>query len=233
MNPTPAFLDPCQPEQPFPPLRRALRDPDGLLAVGGCLSPQRIVNAYRHGIFPWYNDGQPILWWSPDPRLVLFPEKLRVSRSMAKAMRQRRFEVRFDGAFGAVLAACAGERKDAQGTWLTADMQRAYAELHRLGVAHSAEAWQDGRLVGGLYGLALGRVFFGESMFYRQPDASKVAFAHLVQALRDCGYRLVDCQVRSGHLISLGAEEIPRSRFETLLAALCGEEPERLFWMPP
>lgn len=224
------LLDPNLPDQPFPPVRQALKHPNGLLAVGGCLSPQRIINAYKHGIFPWYNPGEPVLWWSPDPRLVLFPNNLRISRSLAKTIRKQRFRISFDTDFAAVLKGCAGFRNGSQGTWITREMQRAYTQLHHRGIAHSVEAWQDGQLAGGLYGLALGRVFFGESMFHRQTDASKVAFANLIYKLSACGYRLIDCQARTEHLVSLGAEEIERAEFLHLLARYCAETPECSPW---
>ncbi|OAI19898.1 leucyl/phenylalanyl-tRNA--protein transferase [Methylomonas koyamae] len=224
------LLDSDHPEQAFPPLHKALKEPNGLLAFGGCLSPKRIVNAYRHGAFPWFNPGEPILWWSPDPRLVLFPEHLQVSRSLAKTLRKGRFEVRYDTAFKEVIAACAAPRSDSGGTWITDDMCRAYQTLHHLGIAHSCEAWRDGKLAGGLYGLAIGRVFFGESMFHRETDASKVAFVDLVERLSAWGYRLIDCQARSEHLLSLGAEEIPRQRFAELLERLCTQAPAAEAW---
>lgn len=224
------LLDSDHPEQAFPPLHKALKEPNGLLAFGGCLSPKRIVNAYRHGAFPWFNPGEPILWWSPDPRLVLFPEHLQVSRSLAKTLRKGRFEIRYDTAFKEVIAACAAPRSDSGGTWITDDMRRAYQTLHHLGIAHSCEAWLDDKLVGGLYGLAIGQVFFGESMFHRETDASKVAFVHLVGRLSGWGYRLIDCQVRSEHLLSLGAEEIPRQRFADLLERLCTQAPAAEAW---
>lgn len=226
----PKLLDPFRSDQPFPPVQQALENPNGLLAIGGCLSPQRIINAYRNGIFPWYNPGEPVLWWSPDPRLVLFPDKLRISRSLGKTLRKQRFSVSFDADFVTVLKACADTRKTAQGTWITREMQHAYTRLHRLGIAHSVEVWHDGQLTGGLYGLALGRVFFGESMFHRQTDASKVAFVHLVKALDACGYRLIDCQVRTEHLLSLGAEEIPRADFLDLLNRYCAGTPDCTPW---
>ncbi|TPQ29010.1 leucyl/phenylalanyl-tRNA--protein transferase [Methylomonas sp. HW2-6] len=224
------LLDSDQPEQAFPPLHKALKEPNGLLAFGGCLSPKRIVNAYRHGAFPWFNPGEPILWWSPDPRLVLFPEHLQVSRSLTKTLRKGRFEIRYDTAFKEVIAACAAPRSDSGGTWITDDMRRAYLTLHHLGIAHSCEAWLDGKLAGGLYGLAIGQVFFGESMFHRETDASKVAFVNLVERLSGWGYRLIDCQVRSEHLLSLGAEEIPRQRFAELLEQLCRQAPAAEAW---
>ncbi|BBL70256.1 leucyl/phenylalanyl-tRNA--protein transferase [Methylogaea oryzae] len=216
----------------FPPLDRALTEPDGLLAMGGDLSPERLQRAYRQGIFPWYSAGQPILWWSPDPRTVLFPEKAVISRSMAKVLRRGRFELSWNRAFGEVVEACADPscRADAAGTWITPEMQSAYNELHRLGLAHSAEAWEDGRLVGGLYGVAIGRVFFGESMFHRVSNASKAAFLYLMGRLRDWNYALVDCQAHTPHLESLGAESIPRSRFAWLLESHCDELPAPDAW---
>jgi leucyl/phenylalanyl-tRNA--protein transferase len=215
-------LDSRNPGQAFPPLDLALSDPEGLLAFGGCLSPQRLLNAYRHGIFPWYGPGEPILWWSPNPRLVLFPDRLQVSRSLGKTLRRQIFDVTFDMAFSKVMQECAAPREGQHGTWITQDMLAAYCELHRLGCAHSVEAWQNGVLAGGLYGVTIGRVFFGESMFHRQRDASKVAFVHLVQRLISWGYRLIDCQVSSGHLLSLGAQEIPRTQFAELIGDWCG-----------
>jgi leucyl/phenylalanyl-tRNA---protein transferase len=224
------LLDPTQPRQPFPPLHKALKEPNGLLAFGGCLSPQRIINAYRHGIFPWYNPGEPILWWSPDPRLVLFPDKLNISRSLSKTLRKQPFQIRYDSAFYRVVKACAEPRSEESGTWITDDMLQAYLTLHHLGVAHSFEAWQDGQLVGGLYGIAIGQVFFGESMFHRKTDASKVVFAHLIQQLTAWDYQLIDCQVSSEHLLSLGAEDIPRSRFTELLTKFCDRPPQPQAW---
>lgn len=216
----PFWLDARPPDAPFPPVELALREPNGLLAVGGDLSPQRLLRAYRQGIFPWYNAGQPILWWSPDPRLVLFPADLRISRSLRKTLRRGAFRVTLDADFEAVVAACAAPRADGQGTWITRDIAAAYARLHALGHAHSVEVWQQDRLVGGLYGVALGRVFFGESMFTRISDASKVAFVHLVGQLERWGYELIDCQVYTGHLASLGATLIPRAAFNARLDRL-------------
>lgn len=201
----------------FPPLEQALREPNGLLAVGGDLSPERLLGAYRHGCFPWFQEGQPILWWSPDPRTVLFPSELHVSRSLRKTQRQQRFAVSFDRDFASVIAACAGPRRYADGTWITPDMQAAYRELHRRGIAHSVEVWQDGQLVGGLYGLAIGRLFFGESMFSHATDASKIGFITLVEQLRDCGFVLIDCQMHTSHLASFGARPIPRREFADYL----------------
>lgn len=224
------LLDPGDPGQAFPPLTKALCEPNGLLAVGGCLSPQRIVTAYRNGVFPWFNPGEPILWWSPDPRSVLFPDKLHVSRRLAKTLRKSLFSICYDSAFTTVMDACAAPRTQESGTWITLEMKHAYHSLHRLGIAHSVEAWRDGELVGGLYGLAIGQVFFGESMFHRQTDASKVAFVHLLGDLQRWGYQLIDCQVSSQHLTSLGAEEINRSEFARQLAILCNQPPSPDAW---
>ena len=217
----PFWLDPKDTSYAFPPTRLALREPDGLLAVGGDLSPERLLAAYRKGIFPWYSEDQPILWWSPDPRAVLFPDELKLSRSLRKTLRKRPFEVTLDQAFTEVMEACAEPRADGLGTWITDEMLNAYTRLHQLGHAHSAECWADGELVGGLYGVALGGVFFGESMFARRTDASKVAFVHLVAQLRAWDFVLIDCQVGTVHLTSLGACAIPRSEFEGLLDQHC------------
>ncbi|HEY0719979.1 MAG TPA: leucyl/phenylalanyl-tRNA--protein transferase [Gammaproteobacteria bacterium] len=193
--------------------------PDGLLAVGGDLAPERILNAYRHGIFPWFSPGQPILWWSPDPRAVLFPEKLKVSRSLRKTIDRHTYRVTFDTAFEQVIRACAQTpRRGQDGTWISEEMQQAYIKLHEMGYAHSAESWLGDELVGGLYGLRLGRIFFGESMFSRKTDASKVPFVHLVRKLQAEGVVLIDCQVTTEHLLSLGAEEITRTRFIEMVA---------------
>ncbi|MDI5986993.1 leucyl/phenylalanyl-tRNA--protein transferase [Halomonas sp. M4R5S39] len=210
----------------FPPVEQALRDPDGLLAIGGDLSPAWLLAAYRRGIFPWYSDDQPILWWSPDPRMVLFPHEIRVRRSLAKRLRNGGFRVTADAAFGEVIATCAGPREGQPGTWITDAMREAYARLHALGVAHSVEVWRDGRLVGGLYGVALGPVFFGESMFSREPDASKVALVHLARAMQDGGGRLIDCQMHTSHLASLGARDIARAEFIGYLEKWLGKTPE-------
>lgn len=214
-------LNPNDPEQEFPPVNKALREPDGLLAIGGCLSQSRLLNAYRHGIFPWYNPGEPVLWWSPDPRLVLFPDQLVISRSLRKTLRKNIFSVTFDQAFNEVITACAEPRKDAGGTWITTAVNSAYNQLHQAGFAHSVEAWFDDELVGGLYGVARGQVFFGESMFHRKTDASKVAFATLVKQLQRWDYRLIDCQMHTRHLESFGAQEIDRNYFIKLLDQYC------------
>ncbi|WP_137887160.1 leucyl/phenylalanyl-tRNA--protein transferase [Pseudomonas sp. 2FE] len=202
----------------FPSLDKALREPNGLLAAGGDLSADRLVQAYRHGCFPWYQEGQPILWWSPDPRTVLFPSELHISRSLNKTLRQARYQVTFDRDFAAVIHACAAPRTHADGTWITSSMQAAYLELHRRGIAHSVEVRLDGELVGGLYGLAMGQLFFGESMFSRADNASKVGFATLIEHLRDWGFVLIDCQMPTQHLQSFGARAIPRVEFADYLA---------------
>ena len=225
------ILDPFNPNQDFPTLDNALDEPNGLIAVGGCLSPQRLLNAYRHGIFPWFNPGEPILWWSPEPRAVLFPDNLYISRSLAKTLRKEAFQIRYDSAFSEVIDACAEPRSTQSGTWITKDMKKAYVQLHELGIAHSFEAWQHGQLVGGLYGIGIGQVFFGESMFHRVTDASKVVFIHLVKQLVTWGYQLIDCQVSSDHLFSLGADEIPRIEFAELLQELCPLPPADEAWL--
>jgi leucyl/phenylalanyl-tRNA--protein transferase len=206
--------------EPFPPVESALREPNGLLCAGGELSMERLLEGYRHGIFPWYSGSEPVLWWSPDPRMVLYCAELKVSRSLAKSLRNKGYEVRVDSAFREVLGGCAGPRRDSGGTWLGEDMRRAYGRLHRAGWAHSFETWRDGELVGGLYGVALGRMFYGESMFSRATDASKVALVALVGELRRRGCPLVDCQVRTPLLAGLGAREIPRRAFLRELAGL-------------
>lgn len=216
---------PDDPPEAFPDPGRALREPDGLLAVGGDLSTERLLYAYRHGIFPWYDTGLPILWWSPDPRAVFLPDALHVSRSLRKRMRRGGYELRLDSAFAEVMQACAGPRLQYPegGTWLNPEMQAAYQELHRSGYAHSAELWIDGALRGGLYGVALGRVFFGESMFSHVTDASKIVLAELMPLLGDWGYAFMDCQVQSEHLRSLGSVAVPRADFLQLLDTLCSQ----------
>ncbi|HAB91512.1 MAG TPA: leucyl/phenylalanyl-tRNA--protein transferase [Pseudomonas sp.] len=201
----------------FPPLHKALREPNGLLAAGGDLSAERLVAAYRHGCFPWYQDGQPLLWWSPDPRTVLLPSNLHISRSLRKVLRSDLFSVTFDRNFTDVIHACSEPRKDEDGTWITSEMQAAYFALHAQGHAHSVEVWQQDQLVGGLYGIAIGQLFFGESMFSRTSNASKVGFVTLVSALKAAGFVLIDCQMPTAHLISLGAESIRRSEFSEYL----------------
>ena len=218
MNQQPVWLDTNPENIEFPHPDQALSEPDGLLAVGGDLSPQRIINAYMNGIFPWYCDDQPVLWWSPNPRTVLFPDKLHVSRSLQKVIRKGVYRTTLDQAFEQVIENCAHTpRKKQDGTWITDDMAQAYIRLHQLGLAHSAECWLEDKLVGGLYGIALGRVFFGESMFSHRSNASKVAFVHLLDELKKADYALIDCQVTTKHLLSLGAEEIPRNQFLNLV----------------
>jgi leucyl/phenylalanyl-tRNA---protein transferase len=216
----------------FPPPEGA--DADGLVAVGGDLSLPRLLEAYRQGIFPWYEEGGPVLWWSPDPRLILDPEKFRASRSLRAVIRKGRFEVRFDTAFAEVIRACAQtKRRGEVGTWITPEVQSAYTALHELGYAHSIESWVQGELAGGLYGLLLGRCFFGESMFARRTDASKVALAALVDFLKAREVRLIDCQVTSAHLRSLGAKEIPRAEFLRRLREALQHPTRREKWTRP
>ena len=210
----------------FPPLATALSEPNGLLAVGGDLAPERLLAAYRRGIFPWYSPGEPILWWSPDPRMVLFPAEFKVSRSLGRTLRRGGYEVRLDTAFARVIAACAQTpRRGQHGTWIVPEMQAAYRRLHELGLAHSVETWVDGELVGGLYGIALGRMFYGESMFSWRSDASKIAVAHLARYLERLGFGMLDCQMHTAHLASLGAREIPRDDFIARLDALVAAGP--------
>jgi leucyl/phenylalanyl-tRNA--protein transferase len=208
------------PEDPFPPLERALEKPNGLLAAGADLSEPRLLDAYARGIFPWYSEDQPLLWWSPDPRMVLFPSELKIPRSLRKRLARRDFEVRADTAFEEVIRACSEPRPGQEGTWITGDMATAYAELARAGHAHSVETWIGGELAGGLYGVALGRMFYGESMFTRAPDASKIALAHLVRQLERWGFGMIDCQMKTAHLARFGAREIARADFMRKLANL-------------
>lgn len=197
----------------FPDVESAAIEPDGLLAVGGDLTSARLITAYQKGIFPWYEEGQPILWWSPDPRCVLLPDKLHVSKSLKKTLKRQCFRISFDRAFEQVMHCCAGARANSQGTWITPKIKSAYSSLHQLGIAHSVEAWQDDQLVGGLYGLAMGSIFFGESMFSSARDASKIALYYLVEKLNHLDFTLIDCQVYNPHLERLGAECIPRRAF--------------------
>jgi leucyl/phenylalanyl-tRNA---protein transferase len=214
---------------PFPDLRKASRE--GIVATGGNLSPGMLLSAYRQGIFPWYAEGEPILWWSPDPRFVLFPERLHVSESMRRTIRRGEFSVTVDADFGGIISNCsAAPRPGQKGTWILPEMIEAYRELHRLGYAHSVEVHKDGALVGGLYGVSLGSVFFGESMFASEADASKTGFILLVWRLRDAGFALIDSQVRTSHLGSLGAEEIARDRYLSLLAASLGDPTVKGNW---
>ena len=209
-----------QGDAPFPDVETALADPNGLLAAGDDLSAERLLAAYRRGIFPWFSTGQPVLWWSPAPRMVLFPSELKVSRSLAKVLRNSAYETRFDTAFQDVMRACAAPRPGQNGTWITDDMVNAYTKLHSLGYAHSVETWVEGELAGGLYGIAIGGMFYGESMFMRRRDASKIALVQLVRQLATRGFGMIDCQMRTGHLASLGGREIPRIEFSQRLAEL-------------
>ncbi len=222
----------------FPPVETALREPNGLLAMGGDLSLERLLDAYRHGIFPWFNPGEPVLWWSPDPRMVLEPQAIRVTRSLAKRIRNGGFELHVDSAFADVMRACAAPRPpggrvsggtplagaaprdDDGGTWISPPMVAAYTRLFDAGYAHSVETWHDGKLVGGLYGVAIGRMFYGESMFSRRPDASKVALVRLARQLQQWGFGMIDCQMETAHLASLGARAMPRAVFTARLAEL-------------
>jgi len=204
----------------FPPVETALAYPNGLLAMGGDLSMARLLDAYRHGIFPWFNPGEPILWWSPDPRMVLVPGEVRVTRSLARRLRNGGFELRVDTAFAEVMRACAAPREGAGGTWISPEMVAAYSRLFDAGYAHSVETWRDGALVGGLYGVAIGRMFYGESMFSRAADASKVALVRLARQLQQWEFGLIDCQMETPHLASLGARTLPRAEFTARLAEL-------------
>ncbi len=215
----------------FPPLSQATAE--GLLAVGGDLSAERLIDAYSRGIFPWYNPGQPIMWWSPDPRAVLFPEDLITRRSLRKVLRQRRFQIKMDTAFEQVVDGCAEPRgDDHQASWITDEMKSAYMQLHRLRLAHSVEAWCEGRLAGGLYGVAMGGVFFGESMFSRTANASKCALVGLVRYLQTYRYKAIDCQIESNHLVSLGACLIPRNDFVSLIGSGVEYQPQCDEWRP-
>jgi leucyl/phenylalanyl-tRNA--protein transferase len=223
-----------RPESPFPPIETALAEPNGLLAAGGDLTTDRLLDAYRQGIFPWYSVGQPVLWWSPDPRMVLFVDEFRVSRSLRKRVKQEPFAMRVDTAFRSVVEACAAVPRTGQdGTWITRAIADAYTELHRRGNAHSVEAWRGSTLVGGLYGVAIGRMFFGESMFAHEADASKIALVCLVAMLRARGFPLVDCQQETAHLASFGARPIPRRVFAERIAALVHCPAPEAPWGPP
>jgi len=213
----------------FPPLSQALTDPNGLLAAGGDLSPRRLLDAYQHGIFPWFSPDDPILWWSPDPRMVLFPSEFSISHSLRKTLRKGAYVVRTDSAFEQVMRACAAPRGEENGTWITEGMIAAYGELHRLGYAHSIEVWMDNELAGGLYGVAIGQMFYGESMFSRRSDASKIALAHLARQLERWNFGMIDCQMYTPHLASLGARAIPRAEFIARLQELINCAPVTRF----
>jgi leucyl/phenylalanyl-tRNA--protein transferase len=211
-------------------VHKALDEPEGLLAIGGCLSPTRVINAYRNGIFPWFNPEDPILWWSPNPRLVIFPNQLYVSRRLAKTIRSGKFIFTIDQAFAQVIENCSMPRAYADSSWITDEIKQAYTQLYQMDIAHSAEVWFEGQLVGGLYGVALGQVFYGESMFHTKTDASKVAFVQLMQHLITWNYQLVDCQMYTEHLASLGATEISRPKFIDLLNQYCEILPHPQAW---
>ena len=220
-------------DAPFPPVTTAKKSPNGLLCAGADLSPDRLVDAYSHGIFPWFSEGDPILWWSPDPRMVLLPGEFKVSRSLRKTVARETFDVRVDSAFRRVMRECAVPRDGHAGTWIVPEMIDAYVRLHERGFAHSVESWLDGELVGGLYGVQMGEAFFGESMFARATDASKVALVHLVERLHAQGCRVIDCQQNTRHLASLGAREISRKAFVQLLGESIQYPPSGQRWTGP
>lgn len=222
------WLDPA--DLHFPPIEAALDDPNGLLAVGGDLSLPRLLNAYRAGIFPWFEESQPILWWSPQPRAVVYPERLYINRSLRKALRRNDFEVSFDQDFAGVLDGCAQLSPKRTGTWITDDMRAAYQNLHSAGWAHSVEVWRDKKLIGGLYGVAINRMFYGESMFSREANASKIAFVHLCGQLQEWGYPLIDCQVSNDYLESMGAEEMERASFKKYLQSFASGDGHPQKW---
>ncbi len=226
------WLLPDDPPDSFPDVATALKDPDGLLAIGGNLTPERIIVAYRRGIFPWYDEGQPIMWWSPDPRAVIFPDEFHVSRSLRRTLRKGTYTVSIDRCFNEVITNCANSRFET-GTWITDEMLATYRQLHELGHAHSVETWQGNRLVGGMYGLSIGRIFFGESMYSAAPDASKVALARLVHLLQHTEVKLLDCQVVSDHLLTLGMRPIPRKSFIGYLDQYVDCEPAVSAWAEP
>ena len=225
-----AWLTPSDPPEAFPDIEEAMREPDGLLAAGGDLSSERLLYAYRKGIFPWFDEGQPVLWWSPDPRCVLRPADYHVSRRLWRDIAASRLKLTFNTAFAEVMEACAGPRRSAQGTWITTDMRRAYSGLHDEGWAHSIEVRDNGKLVGGVYGVAIGRIFFGESMFSARSNASKVALLGLCRLLETHRFDLLDCQVVSGHLLTLGATTMPRHEFREILDAGCADAERFCDW---
>jgi leucyl/phenylalanyl-tRNA--protein transferase len=227
-SPRITWISSADPPEAFPDVGSAFDTPDGLLAAGGDLSETRLLYAYRHGIFPWFDDGQPILWWSPDPRCIIRPVEFHLSRRLSRFLRQSGFEVSFNTAFEEVIAKCAEDREGQQGTWITAEMLGAYSHLHRNGWAHSVEIWSNGVLSGGLYGLAIGKAFFGESMFSRHSNASKAAMLALCQLLEQAGFAVLDCQVESPHLVSLGATLVPRAEFAAMLAQACEPQSQLL-----
>ena len=227
---TPFLINPTDTSYNFPDVSLALEEPNGLLAIGGDLSSERLLAAYRHGIFPWFNPGEPILWWSPDPRAVLFPDDIRISKSLRKTLNKNLFTLTTDLAFDEVMKACQEPRLKQQGTWITGEMRIAYGKMHELGYAHSVACWRNNELTGGLYGMAIGQVFFGESMFSREKDASKVALVYLTDKLKQWGYQFIDCQVQSDHLRNLGAKDMPREQFCGLLKQWCIQQPGDDAW---
>ncbi|MGI9281285.1 MAG: leucyl/phenylalanyl-tRNA--protein transferase [Endozoicomonas sp.] len=221
-------LDPDQPQ--FPPIHEALDYPDGLLAMGGNLEPETLVDAYQNGIFPWFNEGEPILWWSPNPRMVLYPDQLHISRSMNRFLKKHPYRVSFDEAFNEVMTACSSPRANQEGTWIIDEMKEAYSELHQQGFAHSVEVWSENKLMGGLYGVAIDKIFFGESMFSFATNTSKLAMISLCKELLRRNFRLVDCQIHSPHLESLGAKMISRDAFLKALKDGCRTPPTSAHW---
>jgi leucyl/phenylalanyl-tRNA--protein transferase len=224
------WISPQDPPDAFPDVDTALQEPEGLLAAGGDLSTTRLLEAYRRGIFPWYDSGQPILWWSPDPRCVLFPGDFHLSRRLAREMRRSTARVCFNTDFGGVISGCAEPRASQQGTWITSEMLAAYSRLHKEGWAHSIEVWDDNSMIGGVYGVAIGKVFFGESMFSRRPNASKYALFALSRILLSQDFVLIDCQVASRHLMSLGSVAMPRSDFSAMVSSSCNPVSMTLEW---
>ena len=217
------------PDEPFPPLHNAMEQPNGLLAAGGDLSSRRILDAYKKGIFPWYSKNQPILWWSPNPRLILYPDRIRISKSLRKSMK-RSYQITMDQSFSEVIVRCQAPRKEESETWITNELLESFNNLHELGYAHSVEVWLDSKLIGGLYGLAIGKAFFGESMFSSASNASKIALVALANKLSLWNYGVIDCQISSKHLMSMGAEEISRQKFALLLATLVNYPVENRTW---
>lgn len=224
------WIDPELPPDHFPDLKHALNEPNGLLAFGGDLSVERLIAAYERGIFPWYSKHEPILWWSPNPRSIIIPNEFKPSRSLRKRIRKNDYKITLDQSFIEVIKSCAAPRKYSAETWITEEMMEAYIQLHQLGIAHSVEAWKDNKLVGGLYGVSLGKAFFGESMFSTATDASKVSLAWLIEQLKHWKFELIDCQVNSDHMESLGAKEIPREQFLSFLSSHCSGQTRQGKW---
>lgn len=216
----------------FPPTHTALDDPNGLLALGGDLSVARLIVAYRHGVFPWYEEGGPIFWWSPSPRAILLPDQLKISRSLKKKLRSSRYTVTCNRAFESAIEACSGSREYTSSTWITPYMKKSYTKLHELGFAHSIEVWRGEDIIGGLYGVSIGRIFFGESMFYKESDASKIALAYLCRMVDEAGFPLIDCQVDNDHLARLGATPMDRQEFEDHLSIYTAKPSPKNLWKP-